>query len=185
MSDTKVKGEAIGRWVAQLAAGDTSWVEKLYLENREAFLIWGGSRYNLEKDDLLDIYQTAMIVLYENIRHNRIQNMQVSVTTYLYGIAKNLIAKYHRKNELIRRHQVRLGEHYSFIATTTNELESYAQRLHRALATMSEPCKSILRLFYIRGLKLATIAQKMDYPNVDVVKTQKSRCLKKLKEIVS
>jgi RNA polymerase sigma factor (sigma-70 family) len=108
----------------------------------------------------------------------------MSVVTYLYAIAKNLIYKYHRKNELINRHKVRLYEHYRFISLKTDELENYSHLIHNALANMKEPCKTILNLFYIKGLKLAMIANTMEYTNVDVVKTQKSRCLKKLKEIV-
>ena len=184
MSDTKVKGDSIGEWASRLEANDTDWLEILYKDYREAFMQWGWRQHNLEKDDLLDIYQNAMIVLYENIRHNRIDNSEVSVTTYLYGIAKNLIYKYHRKNKMINRHQVRLSEHFQFIAVNNNEAEFYHQALTTALGRMKEPCRTILDLFYIRGLKLPAIVIEMTYSSVDVLKTQKSRCLKKLKESI-
>jgi hypothetical protein len=72
MSDTKVKGDSIGKWAFRLEADNSDWIESLYKDNRAAFLQWGRRKHNLENDDLLDIYQNAMIVLYENIRHNRI-----------------------------------------------------------------------------------------------------------------
>ena len=184
MLDTNVKGDSIGEWASRLEANDSNWMEGLYKDSREAFLQWGRRKHNLEKDDLLDIYQNAMIVLYENIRHNRIDNMDVSVTTYLYGIAKNLIYKYHRKNKMINRHQVRLSEHFQFIAVNNNEAEFYHQALTKALESLKEPCRTILNLFYVKGKKLPAIVIEMAYSSVDVLKTQKSRCLKKLKESI-
>ena len=184
MSDTKVKGDSIGEWSSRLEANDSGWMERLYKDNREAFILWASRKHDLEKDDLLDIYQNAMIVLYENIRHNRIDNSDVSVSTYLYGIAKNLIYKYHRKNKMINRHQVRLSEHFKFIAVNNNEAEFYHQALTKALASMKEPCRTILNLFYVSGKKLPAIVSEMAYSSIDVLKTQKSRCLKKLKESI-
>lgn len=182
MSDTKVKGDSIGEWASMLEVNDSDWMESLYKDNRESFIQWGRRKHNLENDDLLDIYQNTMIVLHENIKHNRIDNIEVSGITYLYSIAKNLIYKYHRKNKMINRHQVRLSEHYQFIAVNNNEAELYHQALTTALENMKEPCRTILNLFYIRGLKLPAIVTELAYSSVDVLKTQKSRCLKKLKE---
>jgi RNA polymerase sigma factor (sigma-70 family) len=185
MSDTKVKeGSIINNWASQLSAGETLWLDDFYKENRSAFLQWGEKKFSLEKDELLDIYQNAMIVLYENIKHNRIDELQSSVATYLYGIAKNLVYKYYRKNELINRHEVRLSEHYQFLLSGNDEMESKYEKIYSALEAMKEPCKTILSLFYISGLKLSLVASKLDYSSTDVLKTQKSRCLKRLKELV-
>ena len=185
MSDTKVKEVSIiNDWAGRLSSGETEWLNDFYKENRSAFLQWGEKKFSLERDDLLDIYQNAMIVLYENIKHNRIDGLQSSVTTYLYGIAKNLVYKYYRKNELINRHEVRLSEHYQFLSSNNAELETYYNTLHKALNNMKEPCKTIINLFYIRGLKLSMVASKLNYSSTDVLKTQKSRCLKKLKDLV-
>jgi RNA polymerase sigma factor (sigma-70 family) len=185
MSDTKVKEVSIiNNWAAQLSSGETAWLDDFYKENRSAFLQWGEKKFSLERDDLLDIYQNAMIVLYENIKHNRIDVLQSSVVTYLYGIAKNLVYKYYRKNELINRHEVRLHEHYHFMASNNDAQEIYYNSLHKALNSMKDPCRAILSLFYISGLKLSMVAIKLNYSSADVLKTQKSRCLKKLKELV-
>jgi RNA polymerase sigma factor (sigma-70 family) len=185
MFDTKVKEDSIiNDWTAKLNSGETGWLDDFYKENRSAFLQWGENKFSLNKDELLDIYQNAMIVLYENLKHNRINGLQSSVGTYLYGIAKNLVYKHYRKNELINRHEVRLSEHYKFIAADTNDLEVHYNRLNMVLENMKEPCKTILGLFYIQGLKLSLVAEKLHYSSTDVLKTQKSRCLKKLKELV-
>ena len=185
MFDTKVKEDSIlNDWTARLNSGDTGWLDDFYKENRSAFLQWGEKKYKLDNEELLDIYQNAMIVLYENVRHNRIEALQATVATYFYGIAKNLVYKYYRKNELINRHEVRLSEHFQFISTSANNLETHYKRLNRGLENIKEPCKTILDLFYMKGLKLGMIAEELKYSSTDVLKTQKSRCLKRLKELV-
>lgn len=167
-----------------IQSGSTLWFDEFYRENRNAFLRWGDKNHNLEKDELLDIYQNAMIILFENLKDNRMDNLKSSVVTYLYGIAKNLIYKYHRKNELINRHEVRLNEHYSFLSVAKSDFEKNYAVVKQALEAMKEPCKSILRLFYVDGLKLSVVAEQLNYSKTDVLKTQKSRCLKKLRETV-
>lgn len=185
MSDTKVKEVSIiNNWAAKLSSSETDWLNDFYKENRSAFLQWGERKFSLERDELLDIYQNAMVVLYENIKHNRIDGLQSSVVTYLYGIAKNLVYKYYRKNELINRHEVRLSEHYQFLGSNNDELETHYNTMYKALNGMKEPCKTIINLFYISGLKLSMVASKLNYSSTDVLKTQKSRCLKKLKDLI-
>jgi RNA polymerase sigma-70 factor (ECF subfamily) len=52
------------------------------------------------------------------------------------------------------------------------------------LDDMKEPCRSILKLFYIDNLSLKEIAVTLDYKSAECVKVQKHRCLKQLKEDV-
>ena len=183
MHITKDKEGSIDQWVSDLKIGNNDWFDELYKDNRTIFLQWIERNHKLSNDDALDIYQNAMIVLFENVKHNKISRLESSVTTYIFGIAKNLIYKYHRKNELINRHEVRLNEHYNYIALDVKEAEAYQPKVISKLEGMKEPCKSLLRLFYVDGLKLSMITNELGYATVDVAKTQKSRCLKKLKEI--
>jgi len=183
MHITKSKEPSIAQWVSDLRIGNNDWFDELYEDNRTIFFQWIERNHKLSKDEALDIYQNTMIVLFENVKHGRIKELNASVTTYIFGIAKNLIYKYHRKNEMINRHEVRLNEHYHFIATNASEMESASIKVQLELEGMKEPCRSILALFYMAGLKLSAIAEKLEYSSIDVLKTQKSRCLKKLKGI--
>jgi len=183
MHITKNKECSIDQWVSDLKIGNNDWFDELYKDNRAIFLQWVERNHNLSKEEALDIYQNTMIALFENVKHGRIKELSSSISTYIFGIAKNLIYKYHRKNELINRHEVRLNEHYKFIALDVKEAESNQPKVISKLEGMKEPCRTLLRLCYVEGLKLSLITDKLGYANVDVVKTQKSRCLKKLKEI--
>lgn len=183
MHITKDKEGSIDQWVSDLKIGKNDWFDELYKDNRAIFLQWVERNHKLSNDEALDIYQNAMIVLFENVKHSKVTNLESSVSTYIFGIAKNLIYKYHRKNELINRHEVRLNEHYNFIALSVEESENLQPIVMKKLDQMKEPCKSLLQLFYVEGLKLSLITDKLGYATTDVAKTQKSRCIKKLKEI--
>ena len=63
--------------------------------------------------------------------------------------------------------------------------DGFRQRLvARLMETIGEPCKSILELFYFRGFSMEAIAERLQYKNENVVKTQKLRCLTSLKNMV-
>jgi len=50
---------------------------------------------------------------------------------------------------------------------------------------LGDRCKSILNLFYYQGYDLDEIRVILNYSNKKVLKSQKSRCLKQLKDLVN
>src|SRR5690606_23200153 len=62
--------------------------------------------------------------------------------------------------------------------------ESRLRLLQQAYIQLGPKCQEVLRLFYYEGLKLDAIQKKLAYDSKDTVKSQKSRCLKQLKQIV-
>ena len=61
------------------------------------------------------------------------------------------------------------------------ELEAFVDRV---VAQLKPPCDKILRLFYWDRMSGAEIARVMNYSNADSVKTQKNKCMNKLKPLV-
>jgi DNA-directed RNA polymerase specialized sigma24 family protein len=60
--------------------------------------------------------------------------------------------------------------------------EHYAQ-LDLALDAIGEPCRSLLRAFYHQDKSMQEIAADFGYTNPDNAKTQKYKCLMRLKKI--
>ena len=50
---------------------------------------------------------------------------------------------------------------------------------------LGDRCKSILNLFYYQGYNLDEIRAILNYSNKKVLKSQKSRCIKQLKDLVN
>ena len=110
-------------------------------------------------------------------------NLQSSLKTYLFGIAQNLILKVHRKEEVNSRHETRLSEHWIFQSQPMESLDHLLNKTAGIIRQLKEPCRSIIRSFYMESMSLSEIAEQMNYNSTDVVKSQKSRCLKKMKEL--
>ncbi len=56
--------------------------------------------------------------------------------------------------------------------------------LRKYFKQLGEKCQQVLTLFYYRGLNIEEIVKQAGYNNANVVKAQKSRCLKTLKQLI-
>ena len=73
------------------------------------------------------------------------------------------------------------------LTIATEEAPGLTQRqekLRKAFGLLSPSCQVVLRLFYYRGLSLSDIVEQTKYNNTDTVKSHKSRCLKRLAELI-
>lgn len=188
MLDTKVqegKKNLIDEWQSKLGKGDDSWLDELYHQNLEKFLSWSSRKYTLDSEELKDIFQQALVTLYENVVYKRITRLDSNPGTYLFGIAKNLVLKRLRNLNKMERHQVKLQEHWNFIQLDEDTLEETYQAVKKVLNETKDPCKIIIESYYLQGMTIQSIADKNNYKSADVVKTQKSRCMKALKTAVN
>jgi hypothetical protein len=70
-----------------------------------------------------------------------------------------------------------------------DEIEYYEKKdndfffMENALKKIGEPCKSLLEAFYINKKSMPEIAASFGYTNSDNAKTQKYKCLVRLKKI--
>jgi DNA-directed RNA polymerase specialized sigma subunit len=64
------------------------------------------------------------------------------------------------------------------------DLSEDQQKLQIAFKSLGEKCKAILTLFYYRGFTIDEITNELNYSNKDVAKSQKSRCIKSLKDLI-
>jgi RNA polymerase sigma-70 factor (ECF subfamily) len=166
--------------------GNSSALDEFYLLNRREFLKWSEKLFGLDSAKAMDIYQDAILILYENIKRGKLSHLNSSLKTYLYGIGKNLtLNKMAREKAEKKRWQ----EVYSFEETEEITLypdvrEESLDAVKSCLEGLSNRNQAILKLYYYRRLPLKLIAEQLGYENVDVVKNQKVRCIKYLKKLV-
>lgn len=168
--------------IEQLKSGDEKTIRKIYDDHKNGFLLFAG-RYALDREELIDIYQDAMIALIENAKKGKIDNLKSSLTTYLFGIGKFMIFKRLKKNQ--KTHLIDEMERFELEYEDYYEDERNLQviSLRDALAKLGEQCRKVLTLFYYEEKKLDEIQTLLGYTNKDVLKSQKSRCLKQLKDL--
>jgi len=57
--------------------------------------------------------------------------------------------------------------------------------VQHCLEKLGEPCRTMLELYYYHETGLDTLAEMLHYKNGDTVKNLKSRCLLRLRELVT
>ena len=166
-----------------LALNDRQAIETIYREHytmvQAVILNNSGS-----PDEAKDIFQEAMIVLYEKAVSGTFE-LNCLLKTYIYSVCRRLWLK---RLQQIQRFQVLEGNNEEIIPVE-EEIEFHEKRnadfnlMENALGRIGEPCKSLLEAFYIQKKNMQEIAENFGYTNADNAKTQKYKCLMRLKKI--
>jgi RNA polymerase sigma factor (sigma-70 family) len=139
---------------------------------------------NGSSEDARDIFQEAMIVLYERSRTADFE-LQCQLKTYLYSVCRRLWLK--RLNQAQRYIPQLKGMEDT--VPVEEDIEGHEQRnnefqmMEKALLGLGEPCKSLLEAFYLQKKNMSEIAGSFGYTNPENAKNQKYKCLIRLRKL--
>lgn len=165
------------------ARNDRKSVELIYKANYnmvQALII----NNNGSADDARDIFQEAMIVLYEKLVSGSFE-LNCQIKTYLYSVCRRLWLK--RLQQLSRFANPVDGKEQ--VVPVEEDLEDHERRnmefevMNKAIGSLGEPCKSLLEAYYLQHRNMQEIAAEFGYTNADNAKNQKYKCLMRLKKI--
>ncbi len=172
--------------IEEIKKGNINALEEVYLEHRDFFLKFA-LKHNVEMIHAADIYQDTILALHDNIVEGKLSELKSSISTYLIAIGKNKIYQHFRDQ----------GRHHSIEDYHLNEnftelnVNLYPQKLTKQQALykkcyeqLGKRCKEILNLHLYRGFTLDEITEVLEYSDKKVLKSQKSRCIKHLKELI-
>jgi RNA polymerase sigma factor (sigma-70 family) len=168
-----------------LALNNKKAIETIYKQhyNMVQALILNNSGY---PDDARDIFQEAMIVLYEKVKSGSFE-LNCQLKTYLYSVCRRLWLK--RIGQMQRSFSE--VENLQDTVPVEEELERHEQRnrdfqvMEQSLDSLGEPCRSLLKAYYLEMKSMVEIACEFGYTNADNAKNQKYKCLMRLKKIFS
>lgn len=156
----------------------------IYAKCRPKFIGWGKENTKIGSHDLEDIFQSAVVIMVLNIESARLSELVGTLCTYLFGIGKNLIQAFRRK-------QGRVGlpgdEGFPPVTDSAPSAESQLiaeesdELLWAKVDALGEPCRSLLILTYREGLNSREIAEVLGYSSAEVVRQLRKRCLDKLR----
>jgi DNA-directed RNA polymerase specialized sigma24 family protein len=137
--------------------------------------------YHCDEDDAKDVYQATIISFYENIMMGRLSELKSTVKTYLFAIGKYKVLELQRKQGRFSA----LGIVPDVIDDENDEPVDPAlvNLAVESLDRLGEPCKTLLKEFYFHRSTMAAIVAKLGYRNEDAAKSQKYKCLLRLKKI--
>ena len=166
-----------------LAIRESKAVETLYRENFnmvQTLII----NNNGSSDDAKDIFQEAMIVLFEKVRPGTFE-LNCQIKTFMYSVSRRLWLK---RLQQQNRYSTP-GDNMESIVVVEEDLEEHEQRnaefemMEKAINHLGEPCKGILEAYYLQKQSMQIIAASFGYTNADNAKNQKYKCLMRLKKI--
>lgn len=167
-----------------LARNDKKSVEEIYKHNYNLIqaLIVNNSGTT---DDAKDIFQEAMVVLYEKARSGSFE-LNCQLRTYLYSVSKRLWLKRLQQSD---RFVNDLGDDGMANISVEDDMREHDEKdaeyemMHESINRLGEPCKSLLEAFYFQKKSMQDIADGFGYTNSENAKTQKYKCLMRLKKI--
>jgi RNA polymerase sigma factor (sigma-70 family) len=167
-----------------LVKDDRKAIETIYKDNYnmvQALII----NNNGTTDDAKDIFQEAIMVLYEKVKSGSFE-LNCQIKTYIFSVSRRLWLK--RLTQ--QQHRYSLSEsHEELLAVVDEDMEEHDRRnteftmMEKAINSLGEPCKSLVEAFYMQKKSMQEIATNFGYTNADNAKTQKYKCLTRLKKL--
>lgn len=166
-----------------LANNDSKAIETIYKENFnmvQSFILNNNGSY----DEARDIFQEAMIALYEKAQTESFV-LTCQIKTYIYSICRRLWLK---RLQQLGRYTTQVDSMEETVAVA-EDMEAHEKRnvefaiMDRALNSLGEPCKSLLEGYYLKKMDMNALAQEFGYTNADNAKNQKYKCLMRLKKL--
>ncbi len=138
---------------------------------------------NGNHDDARDIFQEAMITLYEKAQRDSFV-LTCKIQTYIYSVCRRLWLK--RLQQLGRYNKI---EGIEETVAVEEDMAIHERKnaeftiMHQTLSNLGEPCKSLLEGFYLKKMDMQELALEFGYTNADNAKNQKYKCLMRLKKL--
>ena len=161
----------------------------IHRECKAPFLAHLAIQYpSLSALDAEEIYNDAILALYQNVKDGKLKELTCSLQTYINRIGE------HKAIDIIRKKRLDLEELPEYetldycerteeywLADGDSMEDERKNTIYHLIEKLVEPCKKILFSFYYDHCSMEVIAQSMGMANSDVAKTQKSRCMGKVK----
>ena len=166
-----------------LAENDSKAVETLY-KSHFGMIQHFVTNNNGSFDDARDIFQEAMILLYEKVQLEHFA-LTCQIKTYLFSVCKNLWLK---RLQQMGKYSAPLSSQEETISVQ-EDLDQFEKKdaafaiMDRALNSLGEPCKSLLEGYYLNKKGMQELASQFGYTNADNAKNQKYKCLMRLKKL--
>ena len=150
-------------------------------------------------DDLNDIFQDAIIILYEKIIAGNFE-LTSSIQTYLNSVCRFQLLNKFKSDKKVINHEDEtsfdlLNNNQQFDDAITDVLEPIQDEkekqftaIEQALIKMKEAggkCYELLTLFWYQKKSMDYIADNLEYTNASNAKNQKYKCQKRLEKLAN
>lgn len=171
--------------IEQIRTGDLVVLDKVFSDNRNAFISQLVKKHQCPMEEAKDIYAISVSIFYENIMSGKLITLTVKPLSYLLGIGQNLVKEWRRKQKEAPVDVEKVLIHHIVEETPTDTYEQKLKLVIRKLEELGAACRAILELFYFERRSISEITKLMDFANVDTTKSRKYKCNQRLKKLVN
>lgn len=180
-SRSDIKSLSDNEKIEAILSRDELLTGRIYSLYRDEFLHFLRKMIKSDDDYLQDIYSEAFCKLCDKIYSNTLNasTLTASLKTYLFGIGKYMMMEHRRK---LKNGALVVLSEIPDLEDDDSELMTENEKIvATALEQLGEPCHSLLVKKYWEGKSGEEIAIELNYKNADSVKTQRYRCMDKLR----
>lgn len=141
--------------------------------------------FNCDESDAKDVTMDAILVLQEKITSNEYKNQ--NVRSFLLTVATNKLRNKRKRDkriETIDPTGTWIFREPMIDSGASDYYEKKANEVIAVIHSLKDPCKSILKMILLQGYSLDAALEKMPYESKGVLKTTKSRCIDKIRQVV-
>lgn len=163
-------------------------LKDLYQKFREEFFAWSSREFSGTKSEAADVFQDAVIIFYQNIISGKVQHLEVTVKTYLFGIGKKLWLK--KLNQEKNRERLKLEKRYklSYLPphnySYQNEKHPQKDLIEVTIKKLGDTCQKIITLFYYYKYSVDAIKEELNLASAVSVRNRKRQCMLQLKKLI-
>ncbi len=171
--------------IRSLAVGDSKAINYIYKTNYPTIekMVF---KMNGSMEEAYDVFQDSMTILYEKAKANDLE-LSCKLNTYLTSIAKHIwmkkLSSKKRQSFSILHDDI---DYQIAVEDDVNrfvEFEKNVSKLSACFEQIGEPCNSILKAFYVQNKSMNAIAEEFGYTNPENAKTQKYKCLNRMRKL--
>ncbi len=171
--------------ISSLAFGDTKAIQYIYKSFYPTIekMVF---KMNGSVDDAYDIFQDSVTIVYEKAKADDL-HLSCQLSTYIVSVAKNLwlkkLSKNKRQSVSVLYDDMEESVAVDSDITHFHEFENNVTKLQDCFIKIGEPCNTLLKAFYVENKSMQEIAINFGYTNTDNAKTQKYKCLNRLRKL--
>lgn len=163
-------------------------------QKTKAYLL---SRYSLSEDECADVFQDSLMILWKNIKENKVdaECLDLSSSAYFQAICRNKTLEFLRSRSKYTTTSIDLNpskDHFDYqeeqvekILSMDDENENLQKRkealVRDIVKNLPSPCDELLWGYYGEGHSMKMLAEMFNYASENAVKVTKHRCCEKFR----
>lgn len=167
---------------------DQKVISRVYVKYHDEFIRFVRKGYpQFSIDNAEDAYSECFHALYRNVKMGKLISLTCDLKTYLFQIGKYKVI-----DEINRKSKAENKQIIQYLPTDEMlDLDFFEEKdaqikktrlLDETVALLTDPCKTLLTLFWYKQKSDKEIVEYTDYSSTDTVKNQRSRCMRTLKK---